>query len=171
MPKMDISGLSCVAVSLILCLSSVGRSLGSIEMWPPQGASSKEESRPYTCKVCARRFDDYRELIRHLSEDENTKVFAVCRECSTYFISFDGFRHHVNKNHLNSADCPQCSTCGKRFQTNTHLRRHELIHSNVKAFQCPYCGSAFRRRDHMLKHMRHVCRYRKDVHISEQGDT
>lgn len=33
-----------------------------------------------------------------------------------------------------------CSSCGKKFTTKHHLRRHEVIHTNKKDYACPHCA-------------------------------
>ncbi|KAG7116526.1 Transcription factor 1 like protein [Verticillium longisporum] len=46
----------------------------------------------------------------------------------------------------------ECSVCGKEYQRNTHLRRHESTHAENGRFSCPYCTKAFARRDVCRKH-------------------
>ncbi|OAA70701.1 Fungal transcriptional regulatory protein [Cordyceps fumosorosea ARSEF 2679] len=38
-----------------------------------------------------------------------------------------------------------CATCGKRYQRNTHLRRHEATHAATGKFRCIYCDKEFGR--------------------------
>ncbi|KAJ3229279.1 hypothetical protein HDU81_005513 [Chytriomyces hyalinus] len=47
----------------------------------------------------------------------------------------------------------QCSVCRKWFLRRQDLRRHEVTHSKVKAFQCPLgCGTTFGRSDALSRH-------------------
>ncbi|KAJ3499557.1 hypothetical protein NLG97_g260 [Lecanicillium saksenae] len=46
-----------------------------------------------------------------------------------------------------------CATCGKRYQRNTHLRRHEATHAATGKFRCIYCEKEFGRGDVCRKHM------------------
>ncbi|KND89067.1 Transcriptional regulator MET32 [Tolypocladium ophioglossoides CBS 100239] len=45
-----------------------------------------------------------------------------------------------------------CATCGKEYQRNTHLRRHEATHVETLRFKCQYCQKPFARSDVCRKH-------------------
>ncbi|KAJ3308599.1 Metallothionein expression activator [Blyttiomyces sp. JEL0837] len=48
-----------------------------------------------------------------------------------------------------------CGTCGKAFQRRQDLRRHEMIHTGIKAFTCPLgCGTLFSRHDALQRHLK-----------------
>ena len=58
----------------------------------------------------------------------------------------------------------QCTTCGKRFRQNTHLREHLRTHSGERPFRCEVCGKGFIQSMHLAEHRRthtgerpHVC--------------
>lgn len=38
----------------------------------------------------------------------------------------------------------QCAVCGKTFREKSTLKEHSRIHSNAMPFTCEYCGKAFR---------------------------
>ncbi|KAH8803000.1 hypothetical protein F5884DRAFT_804060 [Xylogone sp. PMI_703] len=38
-----------------------------------------------------------------------------------------------------------CSTCGKDYSSNSHLRRHEATHFTRHALLCPFCDRDFSR--------------------------
>src|SRR5277367_3238878 len=48
----------------------------------------------------------------------------------------DGRSNRKEKNYA-------CDTCGKRFQTPSHLKIHERSHSGEKPFKCAECGQRF----------------------------
>src|SRR5277367_1232178 len=47
-----------------------------------------------------------------------------------------------------------CDTCGKRFQTPSHLKIHERSHSGEKPFECAECGKRFSRKSNLTPHLR-----------------
>jgi len=56
-------------------------------------------------------------------------------------ISYSGERKHC------------CTTCGKLFLKNDHLKRHERTHSSERPFACEQCGKTFRDKDHLKVHI------------------
>lgn len=47
-----------------------------------------------------------------------------------------------------------CDTCGKSFSTNSHLRRHEALHTGRTAAVCPSCNRSFSRLDTARRHVK-----------------
>src|SRR5277367_458804 len=47
-----------------------------------------------------------------------------------------------------------CDTCGKRFQTPSHLKIHERSHSGEKPFECAECGQRFSHKSDLTRHLR-----------------
>jgi len=48
-----------------------------------------------------------------------------------------------------------CETCGQRFGSNYHLKRHQIIHTNEE-IPCPLCSRRFKRKDGLDTHMSHI---------------
>ncbi|KAF7471699.1 Hypothetical predicted protein [Marmota monax] len=46
----------------------------------------------------------------------------------------------------------KCKDCGKVFNKNCLLIRHEWIHSGVKPYECTECGKTFSKSTHLLQH-------------------
>lgn len=46
----------------------------------------------------------------------------------------------------------ECTECYKSFSRSTHLKRHQLTHSDERPFGCKHCEKRFRRADHLKKH-------------------
>ena len=45
-----------------------------------------------------------------------------------------------------------CSDCPAMFSRKTHLKVHQLSHSNLKPFACATCGRRFARKHHLVDH-------------------
>jgi len=61
-----------------------------------------------------------------------------------------------------------CNTCDRRFLTNHHLGRHELLHTGEKAFECLDCKIKFARSDYLLRHQR-TAQHRTQIKRSSQA--
>lgn len=53
---------------------------------------------------------------------------------------------------IKSSPIFQCYDCKKNFNSKRALKRHQLIHSEVKRFKCDQCVWAFRRAEHLRRH-------------------
>ncbi|XP_005176663.1 zinc finger protein 16-like [Musca domestica] len=49
-----------------------------------------------------------------------------------------------------------CNVCSVQFKMQRNLRRHMLIHTDLRPFQCLFCEKAFKRKDNLQKHFREV---------------
>src|SRR5277367_5798029 len=47
-----------------------------------------------------------------------------------------------------------CDTCGKRFQSPSHLKIHERSHTGGKPFKCSDCGKRFSHKSNLTQHLR-----------------
>lgn len=45
-----------------------------------------------------------------------------------------------------------CKICGKSFSYSHALKKHELIHAEIKLYRCLYCKKDFRLQHHMKQH-------------------
>ena len=52
-----------------------------------------------------------------------------------------------------------CDQCEKHFQESSSVKRHMLVHSNVKPFTCEQCRKSFSQKCHLKKHKcrKHNC--------------
>lgn len=45
-----------------------------------------------------------------------------------------------------------CDVCGKAFGYAHALKKHKLIHAEIKLYRCVYCNKDFRLQHHMKQH-------------------
>ena len=74
-----------------------------------------------------------------------------CETCGSSYTRMVQLRNHVNTVHLNNRIF-DCSICGSSFATKDMLKKHELIHSDVKKYQCPFCVKAFKQNAVLYRH-------------------
>ena len=56
-----------------------------------------------------------------------------------------------------------CDRCSYSATTSGNLRRHQLIHTEVRQFQCSVCAAKFRQKTHLVRHVKYK-HQEKDVH-------
>jgi len=49
-------------------------------------------------------------------------------------------REHRKEVHENEGNVRQCGVCGEILKTEKSLKKHELVHLDVKPFECNICG-------------------------------
>ena len=47
---------------------------------------------------------------------------------------------------------PLCKECLKLFSSQSHLRRHSVIHTGARPFPCPSCDARFNNKGNMRRH-------------------
>ena len=48
-----------------------------------------------------------------------------------------------------------CDRCSYSATTSGNLRRHQLIHTDVRQFQCSVCAAKFRQKTHLVRHVKY----------------
>ena len=61
--------------------------------------------------------------------------------------SFREFKDEFGKRRL------QCTRCQQVFTNTRGLRRHIMVHEDIRPFKCSKCTQSFRRREHLKTHM------------------
>ena len=56
-----------------------------------------------------------------------------------------------------------CDRCSYSATTSGNLRRHQLIHNEVRQFQCSVCAAKFRQKTHLERHVNYKHQH-KDIH-------
>lgn len=130
---------------------------------------------------CAKRFDNKKCYAYHIKSCKKYKVSTqeefVCDYCKMTYKNKAAILMHIKLKHLNGMR-HQCSTCGKRFSSRSHLKEHENKHNKVYKFICSLCGLRLSTKKgysrHMLTHSGekpHVCPYCKSAFITASQKT
>ena len=92
----------------------------------------------------------------------------ICDICGKMFSTEKKRKKHVWGQHTSSSDKQfSCGDCGKTFLHKSELRKHEVVHSDLKNFECNLCPKKFKRLKHLRDHARvhsinadsYVCTY------------
>lgn len=70
-------------------------------------------------------------------------MIKLPRKFSTYiiFLFFQGVKEH------------KCGICGREFTLLANMKRHVLIHTNIRAYQCHLCFKSFVQKQTLKAHM------------------
>ena len=81
-------------------------------------------------------------------------VHCLCvSNCGKTFASRRKLLDHEQRcNTCNRVAKYRCGTCGKLFSTVVCLKRHEVVHSDVRNFTCRICDRRFKRKGDCKKH-------------------
>lgn len=112
-----------------------------------------DQVKKFCCELCGRNFMRRAKYEGHMSSCHGAPKRHVCTVCGKQFsVSSDMYKHRAQV-HLAQPALP-CPVCGKLFKTRERLRRHELLHTSVSAWQCEVCLRQFSRKDKLKAHMR-----------------
>lgn len=97
--------------------------------------------------------------IRTHSRNEK-KDRQICSVCGKAFSSTGILNIHMREKHLPDTDPRRyfkCSRCDSKFDTEYHLRVHNLTHKNIGTFSftyiCDYCQREYNNRKNFVNHM------------------
>ncbi len=75
-----------------------------------------------------------------------------CNDCKKIFQEQKKLNRHIREVHSMTTSNFECLICQKNFKRGSHLKRHELLHSeNPKPFIC-HCGANFSDKYHLSRH-------------------
>lgn len=125
---------------------------------------------PYQCWACDKRFSCHSQMKNHEVVHSDEKPF-VCEVCNRGFRRKYDMKRHVQLIHKMQATeesrtyTPRqannnpnqtsfdCTVCQKQFSCLSHLRNHEVVHSEERPFKCAFCDKAFRRKYDKNRHV------------------
>ena len=108
----------------------------------------------YPCEVCQKVFSEKTRLIIHARTHSGERPY-VCEDCGFSCSQKDNLRLHKEFRHPVSGQQEKkftCDICSASFLTNSNLRRHVLIHSDVKQWVCETCGKSFKDAGSLKQH-------------------
>jgi len=92
-------------------------------------------------------------LQNHMNRHLNLPIIKnfSCDMCGTSYARKEQLTHHINSVHLNFKEF-NCDQCGASFASKEFLKRHELIHTDIRPHQCPYCMKCFKQSAVLYRH-------------------
>ena len=73
-------------------------------------------------------------------------------KCDICNISFSCRRKYIGHKNTHEKN-KMCRECGKCFESNANLRRHEKAHAGIKDFQCELCSKAYSSNKSLQQHI------------------
>ncbi|KAG7481417.1 hypothetical protein MATL_G00066650 [Megalops atlanticus] len=116
-----------------------------------------KDIRPYICSECGMEFTQSHHLKQHALTHKSYKVKPRERaepfennESSSALVKQE--IEKVEKN-LNGVKEHKCRICGREFTLLANMKRHVLIHTNIRAYQCHLCFKSFVQKQTLKAHM------------------
>lgn len=116
----------------------------------------------HTCIICKQTFETEHLLIEHRQVEHiegNVKIeyeaqesLLQCPDCDLTFTKQRSLSMH-RRRHKNKKVEFICDACGKVFGMKQQLKRHVVLHSDVKPYKCSKCPKTYARKDQLVHHM------------------
>jgi len=101
---------------------------------------------PAKCSACERRFSRTADLQRH-----------VCRQLTKDGVfdpkHLDGDRPKKHRVEQSLGQMYSCRLCDKQFRSNSHLVRHQQVHTGERPYHCTVCDKRFSEPSSVKRHM------------------
>jgi len=110
--------------------------------------------KPYQCPHCPYKTREHNNLKRHVALHFSRRDF-ICETCGDAFHAKKTLEVHVLYKHSDERPL-QCADCDMTFKTKNSLKRHRLIHQNLRLHKCAICDMSFNRFYNLRRHMRMV---------------
>jgi len=102
----------------------------------------------FMCEACGKEYARRGDMLDHMRTHTGEEPFN-CDLCNISFSCRRKYIGHKNTHEKNK----MCRECGKCFESNANLRRHEKSHSGIKDFQCDLCLKAYSSMKSLQQHM------------------
>ena len=106
------------------------------------------DDKPFKCKECTKKYANQGTLHRHKALHSNVKKFK-CDLCGKAFRTDVSLNGH-NVSHLEKT--LKCDQCPLMFKGENRLKSHRNVHIGEKAYQCKSCLQAFTQKGSMKRH-------------------
>ena len=110
------------------------------------------------CDQCPKTFQSEYTFRKHIKvvhvSLKNINGRIPCDQCPTTFRNERNYRNHIQVVHVGLKNKKECSTCGKKFQSLYHLKRHQQsVHEGLR-FHCNLCERHFSDNRRLKNHIR-----------------
>jgi len=111
----------------------------------------RQDSPHVKCSVCKQRFSRSADLQLHVCPQSNVR-FEHQNDIRNQQSS-NQHRLSKHKHEWSPGPLYSCSTCHKHFRSNSHLTRHQQVHTGVRPYQCSVCEKRFSEPSSVKRHM------------------
>ena len=114
-------------------------------------AGIMEETKPYECNSCHKKFKIKMNLTRHIRIHTGEMPFE-CTDCYKKFRQKSQLTTHIR---THTGERPfLCTDCHKKFRQKAHLITHIRTHTGEEPFECTYCNKKFKAQGNLTAHIR-----------------
>ncbi|XP_061119370.1 zinc finger protein 366 isoform X1 [Conger conger] len=131
----------------------------------------------YSCTDCEKTFQYPSQLQNHMMKHKDIRPY-ICSECGMEFIQSHHLKQHTLTHKIGKSLTKQttiaqystrgnmcsfksalgvkehkCRICGREFTLLANMKRHVLIHTNIRAYQCHLCFKSFVQKQTLKAHM------------------
>ncbi|KAK2165518.1 hypothetical protein LSH36_49g07093 [Paralvinella palmiformis] len=115
----------------------------------------KSETKRFECELCDKRFSSWCLLKKH-QRVHTLETPYQCQDCLQRFKWQTSLLTHACLNKSGEGTSLKCPDCGKIFNMQCLLKKHMVIHTNLRPFKCDQCDKSFKMRETLKKHHRKV---------------
>ncbi len=108
-------------------------------------------SRNYRCPYCTVTVKTMKHLALH--KVIHTPGLTNCPVCGLKIPSVESGHIHMQTHYGRGNKSCRCALCGKLFDTEYMMRRHQIAHSSIRKFKCKICGACFKTHRNLSRHV------------------